>query len=158
MAGGTIGNLQGFLQQVHGLVRPSQPPKTRVESETSRYAGHLQKVRGLAKSTIDAHAYYARGLLEFIGYDKKALRYQYTMERWTLLHWDAFVHRHPPGSGQTVERQTFGCWARASARLAPRVQRSRLRIVARCVNLSGDVSRDLPSRYGRVLRVGRAAR
>jgi len=60
---------------------------------------------------------------------KKALGYQYTMERWTLLHWDAFLHRHQRGSGQTVDSQTFGCWARALARLAPRVQRSRLRIV-----------------------------
>jgi site-specific recombinase XerD len=72
MVGGTIRNLQGFLQQVHGLVRPSQPPKTRVDSETSRYEGYLRKVRGLAKSTVDAHAYYARGLLEFIGYERNA--------------------------------------------------------------------------------------
>src|SRR5258708_198639 len=38
MLGGTIRNLEGFLQQVHGLVRPSHRTKTRVEMEISRYA------------------------------------------------------------------------------------------------------------------------
>jgi integrase/recombinase XerD len=70
--GCTVRQVQRFLQQVHGLVRGSSAPATRSESELSRYAEYLQRVRGFAEHTIASHMSCLRAFLKFIGYERSA--------------------------------------------------------------------------------------
>ncbi len=70
--GCTVRQVQRFLQQVHGLVRGSSAPATRSESELSRYAEYLQRVRGFAEHTIASHMSCLRVFLKFIGYERSA--------------------------------------------------------------------------------------
>jgi len=68
--GGTIRQVQRFLEQVHGISLPVVQPPTRMESELNRYSTYLHQVCGLAPDTITHQRQGARLFLEFIDYEK----------------------------------------------------------------------------------------
>ena len=68
--GGTVRQVQRFLQEVHGLVQPAKPPSTRSEVALEHYVQHLQRERGFAEHTIASQRGCLRVFLGFIGYDR----------------------------------------------------------------------------------------
>jgi len=59
---------------------------------------------------------------------KRALGRKYVKEAGTLLHWDAFLHKHQ-GLAQTIDRELFQRWAAGLSGLTPAGQRHHLRRV-----------------------------
>ncbi len=65
---GTVRQIELFLDETHGLEPLPPRPLSATESELNRFADYLQRVRGLAASTIRSHVRYLKDFLEHIGY------------------------------------------------------------------------------------------
>jgi integrase len=70
--GGTIRQIERFLEETRGMEPPQPMPRSPIGSELDRFAGYLRNVRGLQAKTVQGHVRYVQRFLEYIGYDEDA--------------------------------------------------------------------------------------
>lgn len=70
--GGTVRQIERFLEENCGLKPPLPKPRSPIGSELDRFAYYLLNVRGLQGKTIQGHIRYARKFLEYLSYDEDA--------------------------------------------------------------------------------------
>jgi site-specific recombinase XerD len=71
----------------------------------------------------------ARDMERFLA-TRRTLGRKYHTEEFTLLEWDAFLHRK---KARTIDRVLFDQWANTQCHLSPRTQSTKLNVVRRCL-------------------------
>ena len=85
---GTVRQLEKFLDQAYGLAPRPPRRKTGTDNKLEQFAIYLDKVRGLAATTVQSHLNYLRRFLDSISFDAD----EGTLSRLDLTQIDAFLN------------------------------------------------------------------
>jgi integrase/recombinase XerD len=102
--GGTIRQVQHFMEQVHRLP-PGKRPGSRSELLIADYEQYLRQERCFADHSIACHRSYIRFFLKFLDYDRSPD----ALGKITLDEVEAFVRAQSKNCGRRTLQQVVGC-------------------------------------------------
>ena len=70
--GGTVRQIERFLEEICGLKPPLPKPRSPIGSELDHFADYLRNVRGLEATTIQGYIRYLQRFLECVSHDEDA--------------------------------------------------------------------------------------